>query len=72
MAIKSNETSSIKLQLVADIKDGKEIYATVNYSGTNKAVSDDDFMGLANGLASLQTLGLSTISRVDSCALAEG
>lgn len=72
MTQKIKETSAIKLQVVSDVKNGKEVYATVTFSGINKAISDDDFMELGQGLASLQSRPLNTVSRVDSCALVEG
>lgn len=72
MTQKIKETSAIKLQVIADIKNGKEVYNTVSFSGINPAVSNDDFMELADGLASLQSRPLNTVTRVDSCALVEG
>ena len=72
MVQKIKETSSIKLQVVADIKDGKKVYSTVTFSDISKKVSDDDFMELADGMASLQSRPVSNISRLDSATLLEG
>ena len=44
MTQKIKETSAIKLQVVSDVKNGKEVNATITFSGINKAISDDDFM----------------------------
>jgi len=72
MTQKIKEESAIKLQVLADIKDGKKVYSTVTFSDINKKVSDDDFMELADGMASLQSRPLTNISRVDSATLVEG
>ncbi len=72
MVQKIKETSAIKLQVVADIKDGKKVYSTVTFSDISKKVSDDDFMELADGMASLQSRPVSNISRLDSATLLEG
>ena len=72
MTQKIKETSAIKLQVVSDVKNGKEVNATITFSGINKAIYDDDFMELAEGLASLQSRPRTNISRVDSATLVEG
>jgi hypothetical protein len=69
MTMKSNETSAIKLKVVTDIDRGKESYAIVTFSGISAAVSDDNFMELANALASLQSYPVHTVSRINSCTL---
>ena len=69
MTIKSNETSSIKLKVVTDMDMGRESYSTVTFSGISAAVSDDNFMELANALASLQSYPVHTVSRINSCTL---
>ncbi|MBE6099461.1 MAG: DUF1659 domain-containing protein [Anaerovibrio sp.] len=72
MTQKIKEESAIKLQVLAGTKDGKKVYSTVTFSDINKKVSDDDFMELADGMASLQSRPLTNISRVDSATLVEG
>ncbi len=72
MTQKTKETSAIKLQVISEIKNGKEVYSTVSFSGFNVALSDDDIMALGDGLASLQKHPLNAINRVDSCTLVEG
>ena len=72
MVQKIKETSAIKLQVVADIKDGKKVYSTVTFSDISKKVSDDDFMELADDMASLQSRPVSNISRLDRATLLEG
>ena len=69
MTIKSNETSSIKLKVVTDMDMGKESYSTVTFSGISAAVSDDNFMKLADALASLQSFPVKNVSRINSCNL---
>ena len=69
MTIKSNETSSIKLKVVTDMDRGKESYSTVTFSGISAAVSDDNFMELADALASLQSFPVKNVSRINSCNL---
>ena len=72
MTQKIKEESAINLQVLAGTKDGKKVYSTVTFSDINKKVSDDDFMDLADGMASLQSRPLTNISRVDSATLVEG
>ena len=69
MTMKSNETSAIKLKVVTHIDRGKESYAIVTFSGISAAVSDDNFMELANARASLQSYPVHTVSRINSCTL---
>ena len=72
MITKIKETTSIKLQVVADVKNGKETYATVTFSGINKSLSDDDINELGNGIAELQERPLSNLTRLDSAQLLNG
>ncbi|ORT99199.1 hypothetical protein D081_2064 [Anaerovibrio sp. JC8] len=69
--LKSNETTSMKLQYITDNTDGKETYSTVTVSGISKAVSDADFAELAEGMASLQKFTLRNMTRLDSAKIVE-
>lgn len=72
MTTKIKETTSIKLQVVADVKDGKKVYATVSFSGINKSLSDDDINELGTALADLQERPVSNLFRLDSAELLNG
>ena len=64
MTQRANETSTIKLQVVTDVRNGKAVIGTATFAGINKSISDEDFMELANGMASLQQYNLQKIKRL--------
>ena len=62
--------STLKLKLETGINaKGAATYSTKSFGGINPGLTDDELLGIADGLAGLQSHTLAEVSRVDTAAL---
>ena len=63
-------TASFKLKLETGTNDkGDATYSTKGFSGINPGLTDDELLGVADGLAGLQSHVLAEVDRVDTSYL---
>ena len=63
-----NSTLKLKLETGVNAK-GDATCSTKSFSGINPGLTDDELLGIADGLAGLQSHTLAEVSRVDTAAL---
>ena len=62
--------STLKLKLETGTNDkGDATYSTKGFSGINPGLTDDELLGIADGLAGLQSHALAEVDRVDTSVL---
>ena len=71
MVQKAKENTAMKIQVVTDIKNVKNVLSTATFSGLTKSLSDADFAELAEGIASLQEHPFTGMTRLDSARIFE-
>ena len=63
-----NSTLKLKLETGVNAK-GDATCSTKSFSGINPGLTDDELLGIADGLAGLQSHTLAEVSRVDTATL---
>ena len=63
-----NSTLKLKLETGVNAK-GDAICSTKSFSGINPGLTDDELLGIADGLAGLQSHALAEVDRVDTSIL---
>ena len=62
--------STLKLKLETGTNDkGDATYSTKGFSGINPGLTDDELLGVADGLAGLQSHPLAEVSRIETAVL---
>ena len=70
MSKRIERTASFKLKLETGTNDkGDATYSTKGFSGINPGLTDDELLGVADGLAGLQSHALAEVDRVDTSIL---
>ena len=70
MSNRIDKKSTFKLRLETGTNDkGTATYSSKSFSGINPALTDDELLGIADGLAGLQSHTLAEVSRVDTATL---
>ena len=70
MAIRETKSSALKLALITGINaKGAATYSTKSFGGINPGLTDDELLGIADGLAGLQSHALAEVDRVDTSVL---
>ena len=64
------QNSTLKLKLETGINDkGDATYSTKSFGDINPGITDDELLGVADGLAGLQSHTLAEVDRVDTSIL---
>ena len=63
-----NSTLKLKLETGVNAK-GDATCSTTSFSGINPGLTDDELLGIADGLAGLQSHALAEVDRVDTSIL---
>ena len=64
------KNSTLKLKLETGINDkGDATYSTKSFGDINPGITDDELLGVADGLAGLQSHTLAEVDRVDTSIL---
>ena len=70
MSKRIDTKSTFRLKLETGINDkGTATYSARSFSGINPALTDDELLGIAEGLAGLQSHTLAEVDRIDTAAL---
>ena len=70
MSKRIERTASFKLKMETGTNDkGDATYSTKGFSGINPGLTDDELLGVADGLAGLQSHVLAEVDRVDTSYL---
>ena len=70
MSTLMDKNSTLKLKLETGINDkGDATYSTKSFGDINPGLTDDEFLGVADGLAGLQSHTLAEVGRVDTSIL---
>ena len=70
MSKRIDTKSSFRLKLETGISDkGTATYSSRSFSDINPALTDDELLGVADGLAGLQSHTLAEVSRIDTATL---
>ena len=64
----TNSTLKLKLKTGINAK-GDDTYSTKSFGDINPGLTDDEFLGVADGLAGLQSHTLAEVGRVDTSIL---
>lgn len=64
----TNSTLKLKLETGINAK-GDATYSTKSFGDINPGLTDDEFLGVADGLAGLQSHALAEVGRVDTSIL---
>ena len=70
MSTLMDKNSTLKLKLETGINaKGATTYSTKSFGGINPGLTDDELLGIADGLAGLQRHALAEVDRVDTSIL---
>ena len=64
----NHSTLKLKLETGTNAK-GDATYSTKSFGGINPGLTDDELLGVADGLAGLQSHALAEVDRVDTSVL---